>query len=42
MTAKPSTVAERLGDSSGRDPLDELVGAYDVEPGDIDQTVYDR
>lgn len=39
-------VAERLGSGNGRepDPLDELVGAYDleVEPGDIDEVVYEH
>ena len=33
-------VAERLGPSPGRDPLDELVGAYDEAPGDVDTVVY--
>jgi hypothetical protein len=39
-------VAERLGLGKARqpDPLDELVGAYDleVEPGDIDKVVYEH
>jgi hypothetical protein len=25
---------------SGADPLDELIGAYDAEPGAIDEVVY--
>lgn len=34
-------VAERLGgDRATRDPLDALVGRYDVEPGPIDDLVY--
>jgi hypothetical protein len=33
-------VGERIAGKSGRDPLDELVGIYDEEPGDIDATVY--
>jgi len=36
-------VAERLGGRTPEsDPLDALVGRYDVEPGDIDALVYDR
>jgi hypothetical protein len=39
-------VAERLGRHEVRepDPLDELVGAYDLDvgPGDIDAVVYDH
>jgi len=33
-------VAERLGDGQGRDPLDDLVGAVDAEPADVDDVVY--
>lgn len=35
-------VRERLGDGHprGRDPLDDLLGAIDAEPGDIDEVVY--
>lgn len=35
-------VAEHLGHRVSRrhDPLDELVGRYDEEPGDIDAVVY--
>ena len=35
-------VRERLGDGRkrARDPLDDLVGAIDAEPGDIDEVVY--
>jgi hypothetical protein len=33
-------VAERLGPSRGRDALDDLVGAYDEAPGDVDAVVY--
>jgi hypothetical protein len=35
-------VRERLGDGSrrGHDPLDDLLGAIDAEPGDIDEVVY--
>ena len=34
-------VAERLGGGAGRrDPLDELVGAYEGEAGSIDDVVY--
>ena len=34
-------VAERLGRyKTASDPLDELVGEFDVEPGDIDEVVY--
>ena len=36
-------VAERLGPSATpRDPLDELLGEFDEEPGSIDELVYDR
>ena len=36
-------VAERLGSGvTPRDPLDELVGEFDEEPGSIDELVYDR
>ncbi len=34
-------VAERLGaQHPSRDPLDALIGRYDVEPGPIDELVY--
>jgi len=35
-------VRERLVDAQtrARDPLDDLVGASDAEPGDIDEVVY--
>lgn len=33
-------VGERLGLSRSRDPLDDLVGIHDEEPGDIDEIVY--
>ena len=35
-------VRERLvdGQTRARDPLDDLVGASDAEPGDIDEVVY--
>jgi len=35
-------VRERLvdGRTRARDPLDELLGASDAEPGDIDEVVY--
>ena len=34
-------VRERLMDGSrARDPLDDLLGASDAEPGDIDEVVY--
>jgi hypothetical protein len=34
-------VRERMGQAgSGADPLDELIGAYDAEPGAIDEVVY--
>ena len=35
-------VRDRLGDGDGRtrDPLDDLLGASDAEPGDIDEVVY--
>jgi hypothetical protein len=35
-------VRDRLGDGSRsvRDPLDDLLGASDAEPGDIDEVVY--
>lgn len=33
-------VRERLGGRARRDPLDELVGDIDAEPGDIDEVVY--
>jgi hypothetical protein len=34
-------VAERLGGpASSGDPLDELVGVYEVESGDVDSIVY--
>lgn len=32
-------VAERLGGPK-RDPLDDLIGALDIEPADIDDVVY--
>lgn len=36
-------VDERLArPRSGNDPLDDLVGAYDEEPGDVDEVVYGR
>lgn len=36
-------VAEKLGQSPvARDPLDDLVGRYDEEPGSIDDLVYSR
>lgn len=36
-------VAERLGrDVRCRDPLDDLVGEFDEEPGSIDDLVYGR
>jgi plasmid stability protein len=34
-------VAERLDDGPGRDPLDDLVGSIDAEPGAVDDVVYD-
>jgi ribbon-helix-helix CopG family protein len=33
-------VAERLGGDRSPDPLDELVGARDEEPGRVDDVVY--
>ena len=35
-------VRDRLGDRDGRtrDPLDDLMGAIDAEPGNIDEVVY--
>jgi Ribbon-helix-helix protein, copG family len=35
-------VHDRLGDGRkrSRDPLDDLLGASDAEPGDIDEVVY--
>ena len=35
-------IAVRFGDTmaSERDPLSDLVGSVDVEPGDIDEVVY--
>lgn len=36
-------VAERLGlHHSAEDPLDELVGRYDEEPGPVDDLVYSQ
>lgn len=33
-------VAEHTGTADADDPLDALVGAFDVEPADIDAVVY--
>jgi hypothetical protein len=33
-------VAEHTGTSTGVDPIDELVGGFDEEPGDVDDVVY--
>jgi hypothetical protein len=33
-------VGERLAGKSERDPVDELIGLYDEEPGDVDAIVY--
>ncbi len=35
-------VAAHLGVPSQRDPLDELVGGFTEEPGDVDEVVYGR
>lgn len=35
-------VAAQLAPNTTPDPLDALVGRYDVEPGDIDEVVYGR
>ena len=35
-------VAAHLGGRSTTDPLDSLVGAYDEEPGSIDELIYGR
>ncbi len=35
-------VAERIGRGTRKhDPLDDLVGRYDIDPGDVDQLVYE-
>ncbi len=33
-------IAEHTGEQAGGDPVDELVGAFQEEPGDIDEVVY--
>lgn len=33
-------VSEHLGQQVGRDPIDELVGRFGGEPGDVDELVY--
>jgi hypothetical protein len=33
-------VAEHIRGAPGRDPIDDLVGVSDAEPGDIDSVVY--
>lgn len=35
-------VAEHTGTNTGADPVDELVGCFDGEPGDVDDVVYGR
>ncbi len=35
-------VRDRLGGTGGADPLDDLVGDLDADPGDIDEVVYGR
>lgn len=36
-------VAERLGSQKReRDPVDDLIGSIDAEPGDVDDVVYGR
>jgi len=33
-------VQDKYGEPEGREPLDELAGVIDLEPGDIDALVY--
>ncbi|MGH2674405.1 MAG: CopG family transcriptional regulator [Actinomycetota bacterium] len=43
-TSKAALIREAVRDRFGRrphDPIDDLVGLYDEEPGDIDEVVYD-
>ncbi|MPZ88709.1 MAG: ribbon-helix-helix protein, CopG family [Nitriliruptorales bacterium] len=35
-------IAEHAGESRGADPIDELVGCFEGEPGDVDDVVYGR
>lgn len=35
-------IAEHIGERDDADPVDDLVGSIDGEPGDIDDVVYSR
>ena len=35
-------IAEHIGRRSGADPIDDLVGGFSGDPGDVDDTVYGR
>lgn len=35
-------IAQHIVGRAGPDPIDELIGSFDGEPGDIDEVVYGR